>query len=174
MNINKKAFSQDKILFEEIRVPLPVTVDLEDGSQASFNPLTVGNYLLMVKRGLEDDYDAYMGYCVMGDMKHSEKVALIQKEFSGQNVNILETIDASFYHGVQDIGVSCEKISDKDSGEVDEDGEVIFTKEVCGVMHRIPFFSLPEYALTSDSTKESLRSRIHFGVQDEHKPDGLE
>lgn len=172
-HVNKKAFKQDEIDFDEIQVEMPVTVDMPDGSTVTFEPLTVGNYLKMVKRGLAEDYDVYMAYCMKG-VDHLTALDIIKNEFSGEMVNILETIDATFYHGVRDLKIKCNHKEMKGTGEFDIDGEEISVEEVCGVMHKIPFLTLPEYTITSDRTKESLRNRIHFGIQNAHKSEGSE
>lgn len=169
-NMNTVTYKQSDLDFDEIHVEMPVSVDVPGKPSASFSPLTIGNYLKMVKRGLENDYDVYMAYCAQG-ISYQEAFDMIKEDFSGVNVNILETIDASFYHGVKDIHVKCEHTETVGTEEFDEEGEEITREEVCGVMHTIPFFSLPEFSVTSDITKESLRDRIHFGIQNAPESD---
>lgn len=168
---NREKFKQSEIIYEEIRIPFPVSVKTKFGLDVEFSPMTIGNYLKAVIRGVTEDYDEYMAYCMKGYESHAEALEVIKKHFNGTDVNILETIDASFYHGIQDILVTCKHKTKVETGKFDVEGVAITREEVCGKVHNIPFFTLHEFAITTDRTKESLRSRIHFGVQDAHQSD---
>jgi len=168
-NENTGSFSSADVIFEELRVPFPVTAEGDSGKSYEFKPLTVGSYLHLVNRKVEDDWDEYMSYCIQGEETHLAQLETMKKEFKGVSASILEMIDASFYHGVQDIPVKCSHEEIINTGKYDVEGVEITRKEVCGKVHNIPFQSLSEFTITTDGCKESIRNRIHFGLQDAHK-----
>lgn len=164
--VQKAPFSINDFVFEEIRVPLPITVDLESPYQAqnaqeitkvNFGPITIGRFRDMILAGLRDDQDYYMANCIIDDISLEDKIELIRTHFTGLNVSLLETIDISLFHGVQDLTFSC-----KNKINVDEEG----VGEVCGRVHDIPFQDLIEHISATDKSKDALRERINFGVQD--------
>ena len=158
-------FDSSQVIFEELRVPFPVTAVGSNGETYEFKPMTVGNYLKSTIRKVRDDYDEYMAYCLDGIETQQERKDIIREYFNGADVSILEIIDASFYHGVQDIQVKCNHTETIKTGEYDVEGVEITREEVCGESHNIPFFTLPEYAIANDELKESIRNRINFGLQ---------
>ncbi len=168
-NSNKSKFESSDVIFEEIRVPFPVTAEGKNGETYEFKPMTVGNYLKSINRKVSDDYDEYMAYCIDGVPTQQERKDIIRDQFDGADVSMLEMIDASFFHGVQDIIVQCTHTEVINTGEYDVEGVEITREEVCGESHKIPFFTLPEYTVTNDELKKSIRDRVHFGLQNEHK-----
>lgn len=164
-------FVSSEVIFEELRIPFPVTAVGNNGETYEFKPMTVGNYLKSTNRKVKDDYDEYMAYCLVGIETQEERRKIIREQFNGPSVSILEMIDASFFHGVQDIQVSCKHQEIINTGEFDVEGEEITREEVCGENHNIPFFALPEYIITKDELKESIRNRVHFGLQDGNQSD---
>jgi len=169
--LNKAPFSVNDLLFEEIRVPLPITVDLDstfkststdyEASKINFTPITIGRFKKMVKDGKREDLDLYMANCIV-DGAESDRVEIIKEVMNGVSINLLETIDVSLFHGVQSLKFNCKNKLNK---EHDEDGkEILGSGEVCGRLHDIPFLDIIEYVSSTDRTKDSLRKRIHFGV----------
>ena len=150
-----------------------MTVDTDIGT-IELSPMTVGNYKLLLRRSKKDDEDEYMAYCIKGIDTQKERLKVVREQFSGVMVNVLENLDVSFYHGVQDIKVRCKNKIKVKTGEYDVEGEEITLEEDCGKVHRVPFLSLPEFIGSTDRTKESIRNRVHFGIQDEHTTEPTE
>ncbi len=168
--LNKEPFSLDDLLFEEISVPLPITVDLEspflyengeETSEVSFTPMTIGRFKKMIFDGNREDLDVYMSNCIIGGSE-KDRLTIIKEVLNGLNVNLLETIDVSLFHGVQDLRFSCSARINKSGDKPDG--------EVCGRLHDIPFPDIIEYIGSTDKSKDSLRKRINFGIQNAHKP----
>jgi len=167
---NQTLFTLEDIVFEEIRVPLPIVVDLrvpykspEDGreiTKVEFEPITIGRFKEMVRRGKRDDLDLFMANCIV-DGTEKERLGIIKEALVGVDVNLLDTIDVSLFHGVQDLKFKCKYAPKKET----DDGQII-VGEVCGFEHHIPFPDIIEYITTSDRTKDTLGERIHFGIQD--------
>lgn len=163
--VNKAPFSINDLIFDDITVDLPIIVDLDEPFKSSssdlvlpkveFIPISAGRYREMVRRGKSDDLDLYMANCIK-DGTEEDRLEIIKEVMNGVNINLLETIDVALFHGVQDLHFSCKNnISD-----------VKDVKEVCGRLHDIPFPDIIGYISTTDRTKDALRKRIHFGVQD--------
>jgi hypothetical protein len=167
---NKVPFSTNDLEFESISADLPIYVDLEEAIElpslgeiksVAFKPITIGRFLKQVREGKRTDFDAYMANCIV-DGSPEDRLKLIKEVFVGEDVNLLETIDVSFFHGVKDLRFQCtNKVSTEDGRE-----------EVCGRFHDLPFQDIVEYITAIDKTKESLRERIHFGIQNESIPEG--
>ncbi len=164
---NKIPFNISDLEFDEIRVPLPITIDLlspftasESGEileKITFTPISIGRYKKMITDGTTEDYDVYMSNCIK-DGSEEDRLKIIKEYLNGTDVNLLETIDVTLYHGVKDIKMTCKNKIPKDANNADA-GE-----EVCGRSYDIPFQSITEYISSTDKLKESLGKRIHFGV----------
>lgn len=161
----KAPFSIQDFIFEEIRVPLPITVDLEsphvaengvEVAKVNFGPITIGGFRKMILDGTREDQDIYMSNCIIDELSDKDKIEIIKTHFTGLNVSLLETIDISLFHGVQDLTFSCKNRI----GATEES-----TGEVCGRIHDIPFQDIVEYVSATDKSKNALRERINFGVQ---------
>lgn len=147
-------FNTADVHFEELRVPIPAVITSKDGNDYKFSPITVGKYIELIKEDKRDDYDAYMAKQML-DYPYEEALDIIKNELNGVDTALLETVDTMFYHGVADVPIKCKnKIGEGEDG----------VEEVCGYKSAIPFHSIPEYARSIDSTKESLRNRIRYGV----------
>ena len=164
--INKIPFNISDLEFDEIRVPLPISIDLlspfkltetdEIQENIVFSPISIGRYKKMIADGTTDDYDVYMSNCIIKG-EANERLKIIKEHLNGSSVNLLETIDVALYHGVKDIKMSCKNKIPKD--ENDSDGG-----EVCGREYDIPFRDITEHIGSTDRLKESLGKRIHFGI----------
>ena len=116
-HVNKIPFNITDLAFDEIRVPLPIKVDLKEPykdtetdterSEVIFAPITIGRYKKMLVEGTSEDYDIYMSNCIK-DGSEPERLTLIKEYLNGISVSLLETIDVSLYHGVQDLKMKCE------------------------------------------------------------------
>lgn len=174
--LNKQKFTSEEIAFEEVKVSLPVRVDLktpfidkngETHEFIDFRPISVGRFLDMIDSEELEDEDVYMSNCIIGFTKE-ERIKLIKEYLIGCDTQILESIDVYMYHGVEDLHFKCRnKLKPKDMTEEEfknkkDNGEVV--GEVCGRVHDIPFRYLPEYITPTDKCKESLGERVHFGV----------
>lgn len=167
--LQKAPFTIEDLIFEDIRVPLPIIVDLNEpfkssssdyeASNIKFMPITIGGFRKMIQAGKREDLDLYMANCIQGGSE-ADRLEIIKEVMNGVSVNLLETIDVSLFHGVQNLHFNCKNrintTEEKGSGEV------------CGRLHDIPFQDIIEYIGSTDRTKDSLRERIHFGLQDEH------
>jgi len=166
--VNKAPFSLNDLVFDDITTELPIVVDLDVPYKSSetdlilskieFSPITIGRYQSMLKSGKENDLDLYMANCITQGTEE-ERIQIIKEVFNGVGINLLETIDVVLYHGVQNLNFSCRKIHTDANG----------VEEVCGRLHDIPFLDIIRFISTTDSTKDSLRKRIHFGLQDEYE-----
>ena len=165
-HINTIPFSIEDLDFNEIRVPMPISIDLKQPykdtetdtelSKITFVPISIGRYKKMIEEDVVDDFDIYMANCIK-DGKFKERLTLIKDYLNGSDISLLETIDVSLYHGVKDIPMACEnKILPEGKSDGDE--------EVCGREFDIPFHDLAEYISATDELKKSLGQRIHFGV----------
>jgi len=141
-----------ELVFEEIRVPLPAKLTSKKGNEYKFSPMTVGNYLELVRKDLQEDQDAYMA-SQMVDVDFKTALNIIKNELNGLDVNLLETIDVMFYHGVDDLQLKCKN-------KIDNNG----VEEVCGFISTMPFQSITRFVSTDDTNKESFRNRINYGV----------
>jgi len=188
---NKATFGLTELEFEEIRVPLPVNVEGirgqgEETLKASFVPTNMKGYTQMLKDGTQDDYDYIMANCVTDDFgTFEEKLKLIKNNMAGLDVNILESIDVSFFHGVKSLEFKCNGVLDEDGVLIEETkaeikpkgyeevellkstsekSDITVSKEVCGSVHHIPFLDITKYISTEIGIKGTLRDRINFGV----------
>ena len=163
-HLNTIPFKSTDLDFDEIRVTQPIIMDLktpynntETGEKrlnVLFVPISIGRYKKMLKDDKIDDYDIHMANCIK-DGSEEERIELIKEYMVGTDINLLETIDVSLYHGVKDMEMKCQnKISSEDSDD----------EEVCGRVYAIPFHNLSEHISSTDECKESLGQRIHFGV----------
>jgi len=147
-----KDISTSGLNFEEIRVDIPVEITSKNGKTYTFSPITIGSYLNLLDKGLQNDKDAYMASQITS-IDFEQALDSIKNDLNGTDVQLLETIDIMFYHGVEDIQIICKNKVKKGDSE-----------EVCGFLTKIPFFSISEYASSIDSVKELVRNRIHYGV----------
>lgn len=164
-SVNKAPFTANDLEFVDLDVELPVIIDLEkpyksshsdlELSKVSFTPISIGRFRKMVQEDKRSDLDLQISNCIK-EGTEEERLEIIKRYLNGVNINLLETIDVEFFHGVKDLQFACKHVL-----STNEDG----TKEVCGRLHDIPFQDIIEYASATDRTKESLRKRIHFGVQ---------
>jgi len=165
---NNSPFTANDLLFEEIRVDLPITIDLRHPMEVvnekdevvnvikrvSFNPITIGNFLEMLTLNEVGDDDKYLSRCIIGnDIETNKK--LIKEHLVGPDTQILEMLDVYLFHGVQDLHFKCKNMVSSGDG----------TEEVCGHVHDIPFQYITEHVGPTDRCKHSLGKRVHFGIQ---------
>lgn len=169
----KKEFSVTDLEFEDLKVPLPATIkrekvlEPEEPEYIHFKPLTIGKYRQLLDSGLSGDYDAYMA-AQCSNVEMDKALEIIKEELSGINVNMLESIDELFFHGVRDIEVVCQHRFEPEDFNRDDIKEGDFidksTWEVCGAPHALPFQSLAGYVSATAKVQESIRDRINFGL----------
>jgi hypothetical protein len=151
-NVVSNSFNTADLNFEEIRCDLPAVITSRNGNKYSFSPMTVYNYLDLIKSGKTTDQDWYMAKQMI-DVEPEEAYKIIREELNGIDIKILETLDVMFYHGVENLKLKCTNKVDGDSSE-----------EVCGFISEMPFQSITNYINSIDSIKESIRDRISYGV----------
>ena len=173
---NTQPFSTEQLVFEEVRVPLPIRVDLrekfltEDGTEIEsieFRPISIGRFLNMVENNSVGDDDIYMSNCIK-DLSTADRIKIIKENLNGSDTQILETIDVYMFHGVQDLQFECKhrskptEMSEKDFKIARDNGEDV--GEVCGRLHDIPFQHISEHISATDGLQRSIGKRVHFGV----------
>lgn len=102
---NKVTISETDLEFDEIEVDLPITATLSNNQELVFSPLTVGNFLELLEKGLEKDLCAGLAIQVV-NVAYEDAFSIVDKSF-GDDSLILEEVDKILYHGLKSIHTKC-------------------------------------------------------------------
>jgi hypothetical protein len=146
--LHEHIFTMEDIEFKDIAAPkLPVRVTLSNNEEYSFMPLTVANFLKLVKMGKGKDSCASLAtMCTSHDFQEAYNFFKNTKNFD--DGEILEHIDEILDHGIMPLEVTYQD---------EVNGEIINRKAKIRLERR-------QALLTPFREKgESIRGRVQFG-----------
>ncbi len=144
-------FKTTDIEFEDMNIPkLPIVVDMAIG-EVHFSPMTVKNYLGMVKRGKEQDEVSL--YAVQAtNLKYDEAYKAFYNA-SPEDAQTLLEVDKYLFHSIKPLIKKC--------------GNLISPDEICGNPIKIELDGGQALLLPFRRDQGTAKAKIRFGLENE-------
>jgi hypothetical protein len=159
---NEALFNINEIDFKDLEVPeLPLVVDIA-GTEMHFSPLTIGAYFDLIDKNLfADQMAVYAKQCI--NLPYDQAFKLVYSASADDGV-VLEEIDKMVYHSIAPKKIKCNNTERKMS-ELDGEGKEIEVVRPCDHENSIEIDSPEVVVLPFRPDRESIKSRISFGVK---------
>lgn len=141
---NTVQFTSEDIDFEELKIPeLPIIFDSLKG-ELHFAPITVGEYIELVKEGkAEDEFELMIRQCK--NLKSVNETREVLYDLPTSDGLILEQVDVHLYHEIKPFEFKCKKCNHNNIVAVEGGQTFVY-----------PF---------REKRSANAKSRIHFGLQ---------
>ena len=116
--LNRTPIECSALEFDDLQVPaLPVRVPMSDGEML-FMPLTLERYLVLLARGLEDDFIALMAAQCTSTPDLDAAMQMIRDLTDPEDIAFIKQVDELLHHELKPVVVTCPQ--ELPTAEVDE------------------------------------------------------